>query len=326
MNRLHHIMKTLPKNLDDNSNYPNLEFVLLDYGSEDGLEEWVHYNMQQELSAGLLVFSRTDEPVKYLPSHSKNMVHHQSTGDIVCNLDADNFTGPGFASYINDQFSQYQSIFLSPDYRNQTWENHSDTFGRIVCWKKDFESVGGYDESMKWYSYEDLDFCERLIRKGAVQRCITNAKYLETISHDDTARVGRNAASEITDILINYVDPLTSGLLFLFRNGNFSMGTVKDINKGFGTPVILEDHWLNGKYNFSSDHILLDFADDDKCTELKVQNNAFIDDYGCCYYLIEDPGFKKTLGMHFAIISNHQILVNNAEAGLVKVNKIKRSL
>ena len=46
MNRLHHIRQTLPKNIADNSDYENVEFILLDYNSSDGLEEWVKETMQ----------------------------------------------------------------------------------------------------------------------------------------------------------------------------------------------------------------------------------------------------------------------------------------
>ena len=41
MNRLYHIRETLPRNVRDNKDYPYVEFVLLDYGSDDGLEDWV---------------------------------------------------------------------------------------------------------------------------------------------------------------------------------------------------------------------------------------------------------------------------------------------
>ena len=39
-------------------------------------------------------------------AHAKNMAHRLGIiegADILCNLDADNFTGPGFASYIAEQ-------------------------------------------------------------------------------------------------------------------------------------------------------------------------------------------------------------------------------
>ena len=39
--RLRHLKQTLPKNIKDNSNYPFIEFVILDYNSQDGLGDWM---------------------------------------------------------------------------------------------------------------------------------------------------------------------------------------------------------------------------------------------------------------------------------------------
>jgi hypothetical protein len=319
MNRLHHIRKTLPKNIEDNIDYPNVEFVLLDYGSEDGLEKWVISNMQGELQNGILNFKRTNKPKKYLSSHSKNMAHRQSTGDIVCNLDGDNFTGPGFAEYLNQHFQNFPDSFLSVDYNNN-WNEKSDTFGRIVCWKKGFERIGGDDEKMIWYSYDDIDFCERLRKSGTDQHFISNQEFLKTIQHGDEERVSKNAASEISEIYIQYIDPLTSRLIFIFRNGSFCKGTLMDINMGFGNPVIQEKQWITGKVTRQKDRITLvnsigveEIFNHDGVNLKDEQNNT--------YYLITDSGFKHKLGMDYAIISNHQVLVNNLEEKRITANR-----
>lgn len=40
MNRLKHLQETLEKNILDNFLVDEVEFVVLDYNSQDGLEEW----------------------------------------------------------------------------------------------------------------------------------------------------------------------------------------------------------------------------------------------------------------------------------------------
>src|SRR5580704_1798101 len=52
--RLHHLRRTLPQNIADNRDYPNLEFVLLDYNSTDGLGEWVRHELSEEIASGRL--------------------------------------------------------------------------------------------------------------------------------------------------------------------------------------------------------------------------------------------------------------------------------
>lgn len=41
MNRLKHLQETLEKNILDNFLVDEVEFVVLDYNSQDGLEEWI---------------------------------------------------------------------------------------------------------------------------------------------------------------------------------------------------------------------------------------------------------------------------------------------
>jgi len=53
MNRLYHLQETLPKNIKDNYLPDDVEFVLLDYHSSDGLEEWVRSEMQTYIDNGI---------------------------------------------------------------------------------------------------------------------------------------------------------------------------------------------------------------------------------------------------------------------------------
>src|SRR6187402_102950 len=90
MNRIEHLKQTLPKNIEDNIAYGNLEFLLLDYNSKDGLEEWVESEMKEYIDKGILHYYKTTEPEYFHRSHSRNMIIKKATGDIVCNIDADN--------------------------------------------------------------------------------------------------------------------------------------------------------------------------------------------------------------------------------------------
>lgn len=95
MNRLEHLQATLERNILDNLPEGQVEFVLLDYHSTDGLPEWVRQHMGGYISRGVLNYYRTEEPQHYLRSHSRNMAFRLAQGDILCNLDADNFSGGG---------------------------------------------------------------------------------------------------------------------------------------------------------------------------------------------------------------------------------------
>ena len=61
MNRLKHLQETLEKNID-NFLVDEVEFVVLDYNSQDGLEEWIAQSMMKYIGDGcILVYYRTTE-------------------------------------------------------------------------------------------------------------------------------------------------------------------------------------------------------------------------------------------------------------------------
>src|ERR1700748_3109986 len=90
MNRLMHLSETLPRNIRENMDYPNVEFVVLNYNSRDDMDNWIKYNMMDYIRSGILKYYKTTEPAYFDRSHSKNMALRLATGDILCMVDADN--------------------------------------------------------------------------------------------------------------------------------------------------------------------------------------------------------------------------------------------
>ena len=70
MNRLYQIEKTLRKNLDDNKNSKyNIEFVLVNFNSNDGLTEYI-LNSEESYQDGFLALTfLTSSLVMYLNEH-----------------------------------------------------------------------------------------------------------------------------------------------------------------------------------------------------------------------------------------------------------------
>lgn len=319
MNRLQHVMKTLPENMNSNKAYPNLEFVLLDYNSSDGLDAWIYKNFTKELSDGRLIFKRTDQPKYFQRSHSRNMAFKLATGDIVCNMDADNFAGSNFAEYINKHFQKNQSSFLSVNY-NDKLNNISDTFGRIACFKKDFEEIGGFDERMSGYGYEDIDFCNRLRLLGREQHFVKESIYLKAIRHDAQERFGNeNQQSGIKQVYINYISPIHSKIIFLFKDDHCAFGTLQDINEGLGNPTIQEGQWISGEFKIDDEKKIIVKAENQQMV-FHQKDDTLIDDKGRVYYKILDKLFLTKLEAHYTIIGNHQIMVNNMNEERIKVN------
>lgn len=257
MNRLSYLKQTLPKNLADNMDYEHLEFVLLDYNSTDGLEEYIKSNYSAALTSGRLVYFRIDAVQFYDWTHSRNLVASLATGDVICNIDADNFTGPGFAAYVSGIFRKTPNIFLTTYY---TPKIKNDVLGRICMLKKSFVQIGGYDEQMKHYGFEDIDLIRRLNRSGLEKVDIDNPLFLNAIQHSNKERISNSKEGfNLKELYIRYITPYSSELLFLFQDQTIKYGTM--INNFLLSKLepkaisnfsiqynfsILEDSWLSG--------------------------------------------------------------------------------
>jgi glycosyl transferase family 7 (putative galactosyltransferase) len=186
--RLDHLKLTLPLNLKNNEQTPSVEFVLLNYSSPDGLQKWVKKVLKDHLRSGRVVFYSVEGFHHFHHAHAKNIAHRLARGKIVCNLDADNFTGVGFAEYLILAFGTRKHIILRAP------RGLPGAFGRIALRKSDFEAIGGYDERMEFgWGYEDDDLIRRATRSGFKEHLVPMERgFLKVIQHDDRVRTRFN--------------------------------------------------------------------------------------------------------------------------------------
>jgi hypothetical protein len=245
MNRLQHLQQTLEKNILDNYLPDEVEFVLLDYNSTDGLGEWVQQNMQQYIDNGILVYYKTTEPKVYHRSHSRNMAFRLANAEILCNLDADNFLGKGFATFIIQEFATHSNIFYT--------NNHSfnDTFGRVSVRYEDFMAIRGYNEALKSYGYEDNDFMNRLVKHGLQPMSFQNPEFYHYVSHSDESRISEeHIAKNLNEMYIAYVNPYTSIILLLYNDYTTEQYTIVDNVHVYGFSEVhlsIYEAYLNEK-------------------------------------------------------------------------------
>ena len=259
MNRLHHLRETLPRNVNDNLNYENIEFLLLDYNSGDGTEEWVKSEMLHLIEKKVLTYYRIFGVSDYRRSHSRNIMLKLASGEIYCNLDADNFAGKNFAFYVSSEFGSSDNTFLSGSIKR-------DALGRICALVKDMLEIRGYDESFIGYAYEDIDLIHRLERIGKKQRKITDERYLEVIGHSFKQRIENEyLAKNLFAIYLIYVNEHKSTIFYLLEGGKLVTGTIVDhqakqtksiaslFEENFGMTTFLgistaQSNWTEGKW------------------------------------------------------------------------------
>lgn len=309
MDRLHHLRKTLPKNISDNADYTDLEFVILDYNSKDNLALWINENMKEQIKSGRIVYYKTEKPEFFHRSHSRNMMFRLAQGDILCNIDADNYTGEGFARFVNDKFLKNKNIFLTPIDFNKLKKNFyppSDTLGRACFRKDDFFRIKGYDEQMITHGFQDYDFANRLELSGIKRVLIDKMDLLTAIHHDDDERLsGEPQKYNLKNIFIRPINHARSELLFLYNNNTYEKGIMIDnrANKSCSYKNMLEnkiedeysidqDEWVKGKWDQNDKGLLLF----DKEGKKKLQLIDFQED-------------KKSKNFDFSIADTHYRIV-----------------
>jgi len=196
---------------------------LLDYNSHDGLQEWVNDYMKAYIDEGILVYYKTTEPTHYMRSHSRNMAFRLANASILCNLDADNFLGKGFANFMLKEFSQNTTIFYT---NNCTYR---DAFGRICIRNTDYTAIRGYNEALQGYGYEDGDIQNRLMLKGLKPKSFDNPEFYHCISHTYSERISEEFMKKnLHEMYITYINSYTSGILLLNKDNSLEQYTLVD--------------------------------------------------------------------------------------------------
>lgn len=159
MGRTYDLKRTYVKNIVDNLDYPNVEFVLLNYNSKDDMDEWVKRYLSVYIEDGIVNYYKTTEPEFYEMGHSRNVQSKLAQGDIINNVDADNYCGFGFADSINRlaELRPEKAVFA---------KGKRMMHGRYGMYKKEFLELGGYDEDLTGYGYDDHHLMNRSMASG----------------------------------------------------------------------------------------------------------------------------------------------------------------
>jgi len=336
MNRLCQLSETLLKNIEDNAGYENIEFVLLNYNSQDGMEEWVKENMSEFISSGRLVYYKTIQPQSFSHSHSKNLAFNLATGHIVCNINADHFTGTDFANYVNREFSDCENIVLTPiDFprARRGFRPAKDVFGKVCVLKKSFEQVKGFDERMKGYGFEDFDFVNRLELSGVKRRLIDDFAFLKYISHSEESRYDLKEEM-INSIYVHYVSSSKTEFLFLDAQQRFKRFLVAD-NFGEGSAnydnayrtrdikfetTIMRPGIEEGVWREDSADVYLNF-DSGRSDVLCKRDFGLLRDKGKIkFYRLSDAKLVKEIINSSYFIPNRYIMERNLVRKLVRAN------
>ena len=155
MGRLHHLQATYIKNIQTALNFDDsTKFVLLNYNSCDGMNEWVNDTLSDFIKSKVVKYLHTTKPQVFSQAITKNITMKAGSHDIVCNLDADNILSEKFLQKMNDTFLDKGPVILSG-------MRLKGIAGRIACRKEHLYQLKGFDETFEGWGAEDLDFVAR---------------------------------------------------------------------------------------------------------------------------------------------------------------------
>ena len=160
--RLHHIKETFLSNLNNNIDYGNIEFVLLNWNSRDGMNDWVQQNLSEYINDGVVKYLHTKQAPHFEMARTKNVTAKNASGEIVCWVDGDNFISENYAEYLNEKFNENENIILNNIRRVNKGNPAASNWGRIAILKKYFMEVRGYDETFQGWGWEERDFAKRI--------------------------------------------------------------------------------------------------------------------------------------------------------------------
>jgi len=157
MNRTDDLKRVMSYRLDAAERSMPIEFVILDYNSQDDLRDFVMGELSRHCDAAgiLLTYRKFMARNYYHQAHAYNLSVMSAHGEYVCIMGADTFPDM-------DYFPVVRSL-ISTGCR---WIEDKRYKGAVCVKWSDFVAIGGYDERFEFYGSEDRDLAVRLARLG----------------------------------------------------------------------------------------------------------------------------------------------------------------
>lgn len=197
MDRFEHLASTFVRNVEDNIAHQNCDFVLLNYNCPDvRTNDWARTELMPYIEMGRVNYYYYPDATLFDRSHARNLAFRLAQGEILCNVDADNFVGRQFAHYVSAALSRHGFFLRGP-------RDGRGLAGRIAVRKTDFDNVSGYDERFRGWCAEDGDLCNRLMMTGIRKRSFHLERFCGSILHGRDLRTAHHSEDISTSIKYN---------------------------------------------------------------------------------------------------------------------------
>jgi len=136
------------------------------------------------------VLVRVEGQARWHSSKCHNLELLLARGEEILRLDADHVLRPGFfARHPAPEKGYFYRYAITP----QSPENEKHLAGAVYARREHFMRVGGYNEHLSTYGYEDEDLVRRLISSGLEAQPLAprdlDPSYMHHLPHGDDARL-----------------------------------------------------------------------------------------------------------------------------------------
>ena len=170
-NRLHHLRESLPRMLAQSG----AETLVVDYGCQQGTRDWV-----RSLAHPAARCVAVDDDPQFCLSRARNLGAFQARGTWLLFVDADILIDGDLGAWIGANARPGQFCTAGPPRK-------PSTAGSVACERSAFDRVGGYDEAMRGWAWEDFDFYSRLRAAGLTEAHFP-PRFLDPIAHGNEER------------------------------------------------------------------------------------------------------------------------------------------
>jgi hypothetical protein len=179
-NRCYQLRKVFGENIEVIRNSKEVEWVILNCGSQDDLHSFMIDRIPNCNSR--ITYAREISGRSWHVSLSKNIAHKMGSGDILMNLDCDNRIGQAITDIRLHMNENVGAMHLC------SGKKGDGTHGRIAIHRNLFYEIGGYDESLLPMGYQDSDLLARVEHRALVLTVPCGSKISVVNSKQDSVR------------------------------------------------------------------------------------------------------------------------------------------
>lgn len=186
------------------------EVVIVDWDSEPGLRGVVFGESGKgngSVVDGRVVLVRVRDEKHWVLTRAYNLAMNLTRFDKVIRLDCDYEVGEDFVEKIvvgGDLDGVLEGAFYTGDWKMARNENENHLNGAVFIKRDNFWKVGGYDERIQTYGFDDEDLYARLVANG-VKRLNISYDAISHVHHTDEHRLQEGVKFPMVEISLNAI-------------------------------------------------------------------------------------------------------------------------